>query len=531
MNRFPIWKGKRIGRYDDRLILRSVIFFALTVAALSVFTIWMTERNILLRIFLLFLITVLCLLDLFYKWKSGSMVDIRNRQAMSRMLLENRWFETEPLQRYRSGGRMERITYFPALYYRRKNRHIYVTVKITMGKYQDKLLHLEEKLETGLNCELVKKDTKDIWVRYEFLTGVEKSRIDIQDVKAENGELAFGTVDTWLIWNLTKGKVHATDYTNAARTMLFNIHTLEWDKELLEYFNIPENMLPQVKPSSCIYGETDKSVFGSSIIIAGAAGDQQSALFGQCCFNPGEVKNTYGTGCFLLMNTGNNPIYSDNGLLTTLAAGSTKDKPEYALEGSVFVAGAVVQWLRDELRMIKDAASTKEYAMKVENTAGVYIVPAFSGLGAPYWNPYARGTVVGLTRGTKKEHFIRAALESIAYQADDVIRAMEKSADIKLSGLKVDGGASANEFLMQFQSDITGESVIRPSCIETTALGAAYLAGLATGYWKDKDEIKKNWRLGAEYDARMSPDERRKLLKNWKHAVNSALFWAEAAEK
>ena len=237
--------------------------------------------------------------------------------------------------------------------------------------------------------------------------------------------------------------------------MLFNIHTLEWDKELLEYFNIPENMLPQVKPSSCIYGETDKSVFGSSIIIAGAAGDQQSALFGQCCFNPGEVKNTYGTGCFLLMNTGNNPIYSDNGLLTTLAAGSTKDKPEYALEGSVFVAGAVVQWLRDELRMIKDAASTKEYAMKVENTAGVYIVPAFSGLGAPYWNPYARGTVVGLTRGTKKEHFIRAALESIAYQADDVIRAMEKSADIKLSGLKVDGGASANEFLMQFQSDIT----------------------------------------------------------------------------
>lgn len=226
--------------------------------------------------------------------------------------------------------------------------------------------------------------------------------------KAENGELAFGTVDTWLIWNLTKGKVHATDYTNAARTMLFNIHTLEWDKELMEYFNIPENMLPQVKPSSCIYGETDKSVFGSSIIIAGAAGDQQSALFGQCCFNPGEVKNTYGTGCFLLMNTGNNPIYSDNGLLTTLAAGSTKDKPEYALEGSVFVAGAVVQWLRDELRMIKDAASTKEYAMKVENTAGVYIVPAFSGLGAPYWNPYARGTVVGLTRGTKKRTFYKS---------------------------------------------------------------------------------------------------------------------------
>ena len=378
------------------------------------------------------------------------------------------------------------------------------------------------KKKTGLIPDAYFSATKIAWI----LDNVDGAR-----EKAENGELAFGTVDTWLIWNLTKGKVHATDYTNAARTMLFNIHTLEWDKELMEYFNIPENMLPQVKPSSCIYGETDKSVFGSSIIIAGAAGDQQSALFGQCCFNPGEVKNTYGTGCFLLMNTGNNPIYSDNGLLTTLAAGSTKDKPEYALEGSVFVAGAVVQWLRDELRMIKDAASTKEYAMKVENTAGVYIVPAFSGLGAPYWNPYARGTVVGLTRGTKKEHFIRAALESIAYQADDVIRAMEKSADIKLSGLKVDGGASANEFLMQFQSDITGESVIRPSCIETTALGAAYLAGLATGYWKDKDEIKKNWRLGAEYDAHMSTDERRKLLKNWKHAVNSALFWAEAAEK
>ena len=337
------------------------------------------------------------------------------------------------------------------------------------------------KKKTGLIPDAYFSATKIAWI----LDNVDGAR-----EKAENGELAFGTVDTWLIWNLTKGKVHATDYTNAARTMLFNIHTLEWDKELLEYFNIPE-----------------------------------------CCFNPGEVKNTYGTGCFLLMNTGNNPIYSDNGLLTTLAAGSTKDKPEYALEGSVFVAGAVVQWLRDELRMIKDAASTKEYAMKVENTAGVYIVPAFSGLGAPYWNPYARGTVVGLTRGTKKEHFIRAALESIAYQADDVIRAMEKSADIKLSGLKVDGGASANEFLMQFQSDITGESVIRPSCIETTALGAAYLAGLATGYWKDKDEIKKNWRLGAEYDAHMSPDERRKLLKNWKHAVNSALFWAEAAEK
>ena len=375
---------------------------------------------------------------------------------------------------------------------------------------------------TGLIPDAYFSASKIAWI-LDHVTGARE--------KAEAGDLLFGTVDTWLIWNLTKGAVHVTDYTNASRTMMFDIHNLRWDDNILDYFHIPKSMLPEVRPSSCVYGCTDLSLLGGKIPIAGAAGDQQAALFGQCCFNPGEVKNTYGTGCFLLMNTGNNPIYSDNGLLTTLAAGSTKDKPEYALEGSVFVAGAVVQWLRDELRMIKDAASTKEYAMKVENTAGVYIVPAFSGLGAPYWNPYARGTVVGLTRGTKKEHFIRAALESIAYQADDVIRAMEKSADIKLSGLKVDGGASANEFLMQFQSDITGESVIRPSCIETTALGAAYLAGLATGYWKDKDEIKKNWRLGAEYDAHMSTDERRKLLKNWKHAVNSALFWAEAAEK
>ena len=320
-----------------------------------------------------------------------------------------------------------------------------------------------------------------------------------------------------------------------------DMETLKFIKSLLttDYYHI--SLSTDVVGVECAVAMKNAYALGVSLAVGlaekrdGEIGavhyNSQAALFGQGCFEKGDVKNTYGTGCFLLMNTGNNPIYSDNGLLTTLAAGSTKDKPEYALEGSVFVAGAVVQWLRDELRMIKDAASTKEYAMKVENTAGVYIVPAFSGLGAPYWNPYARGTVVGLTRGTKKEHFIRAALESIAYQADDVIRAMEKSADIKLSGLKVDGGASANEFLMQFQSDITGESVIRPSCIETTALGAAYLAGLATGYWKDKDEIKKNWRLGAEYDAHMSPDERRKLLKNWKHAVNSALFWAEAAEK
>ena len=377
------------------------------------------------------------------------------------------------------------------------------------------------KAKTGLVPDAYFSATKIAWI----LSNVAGAR-----KKAEEGRLLFGTVDTWLIWKLTGGAVHVTDYTNASRTMLFDIHNRCWDKELLEKFNIPEVMLPIVKPSSCIYGYTDPSVLAGNIAIAGAAGDQQAALFGQCCFEPGEVKNTYGTGCFLLMNTGDKPVESKHGLITTIAAGSD-DQLHYALEGSVFTGGAIVQWLRDEMRLIRSSSQSEDYARMVNDTNGVYIVPAFSGLGAPYWNPYARGTVVGLTRGTKKEHFIRAALESIAYQADDVIRAMEKSADIKLSGLKVDGGASANEFLMQFQSDITGESVIRPSCIETTALGAAYLAGLATGYWKDKYEIKKNWRLGAEYDAHMSPDERRKLLKNWKHAVNSALFWAEAAEK
>ena len=375
--------------------------------------------------------------------------------------------------------------------------------------------------KTGLVPDAYFSATKIEWI-LDQVPGARK--------RAQEGELLFGTVDCWLVWKLTGGAVHATDYTNASRTMLFNIHTLEWDKELLEYFNIPQSMLPKVLPSSCIYGKTDPEVTGGAIPIAGIAGDQQAALFGQCCFEPGDVKNTYGTGCFLLMNTGAEPVSSDHGLVTTIAAGSPGEV-QYALEGSVFVAGATIQWLRDELWMIRSASETESLCQSVEDTAGSYLVPAFTGLGAPYWNPYARGTVVGLTRGTKKEHFIRAALESIAYQADDVIRAMEKSADIKLSGLKVDGGASANEFLMQVQSDITGESVIRPSCIETTALGAAYLAGLATGYWKDKDEIKKNWRLDAEYDAHMSPDERRKLLKNWKHAVNSALFWAEAAEK
>lgn len=343
--------------------------------------------------------------------------------------------------------------------------------------------------------------------------------------KAEAGDLIFGTVDTWLIWNLTKGAVHVTDFTNASRTMLFDIHSLCWDEEILARFRIPASMLPEVKPSSCIFGNTDPLVFGESIPIAGAAGDQQSALFGQCCFEQGEVKNTYGTGCFLLMNTGHHAIASQAGLLTTIAA-SAGMEVEYALEGSVFVAGAAVQWLRDSMRMIKTAAQTEEYALGAQDTAGVYMVPAFAGMGAPYWNQYARGTIVGLTRGCSKEHFIRAALESIAYQTSDVLRAMEQDSGLKLKSLRVDGGASANDFLMQFQADIIGTPVHRPKCIETTALGAAYLAGLATGYWKNKAEIRENWQMGNVFKPSMEEERRLGLLKGWKKAVNCALYWA-----
>ena len=343
---------------------------------------------------------------------------------------------------------------------------------------------------------------------------------------AEAGKLLFGTVDTWLIWNLTKGAVHVTDYTNASRTMLFDIHKLCWDQEILDYFKIPRSMLPEVKPSSYIYGHTDVSVLGGKIPIAGAAGDQQAALFGQCCFEPGDVKNTYGTGCFLLMNTGHRAVQSQNGLLTTIAAGSS-EKVEYALEGSVFVAGAAIQWLRDVLRMIKTAPQSEEYATRTEDTGGVYVVPAFAGMGAPYWNPYARGTIVGITRGCTKEHFIRATLESIAYQTADVLRAMEKDAEIYLKSIKVDGGASANDFLMQFQADIMDTQVRRPRCIETTALGAAYLAGLATGYYKDKEEIRANWQLGKTFEPKMDVMKRLELLKGWKKAVRCALIWSE----
>ncbi len=344
--------------------------------------------------------------------------------------------------------------------------------------------------------------------------------------RAERGELAFGTVDTWLIWNLTKGAVHVTDYTNASRTMLFDIHRLDWDDEILEYFHIPKSMLPKVHPSSFVYGSTDPSVLGGGIPIAGAAGDQQAALFGQCCFSKGDVKNTYGTGCFLLMNTGHEAIDSKSGLLTTIAA-STDRNVEYALEGSVFVAGAGVQWLRDSMRMIKTAAQSGEYCEAVEDTAGVYVVPAFAGMGAPYWNQYARGTIVGITRGCTKEHFIRATLESIAYQTSDVLRAMEQDSGIHLNSLKVDGGASANDFLMQFQSDIVKTRVDRPRCIETTALGAAYLAGLATGYWKDKDHIRENWQIGKVFTPSMDAGRREALLKGWKRAVKCALVWAQ----
>lgn len=347
--------------------------------------------------------------------------------------------------------------------------------------------------------------------------------------KAENGELLFGTVDTWLIWNLTKGRVHITDYTNASRTMLYDIHNLCWCRELLEYFNIPESMLPEVKPSSCVYAESDPSILGGAIPIAGAAGDQQAALFGQCCFEPGEAKNTYGTGCFLLMNTGSKAIMSENGLLTTIAAG-TDGSVCYALEGSVFVAGAAIQWLRNGMRLIRDAAQSEKYALSVSDSDGVYIVPAFTGLGAPYWDQYARGTVVGLTRGCTKEHFIRATLESINYQVADVLGVMQEESGIYLKALKVDGGASANNFLMQFQADILNTPVHRPDVIETTSLGAAYLAGLATGYWSGKDEILANWKLGRSFEPAMAEDVRNSKIKGWHRAVKCARIWAEDRE-
>ncbi len=376
------------------------------------------------------------------------------------------------------------------------------------------------KKTTGLVPDAYFSASKVKWI----LDNVEGARAD-----AEAGNLLFGTVDTWLIWKLTGGRVFVTDYTNASRTMMFDIHRCQWDEHILETLGIPKSMLPTVRPSSCVYGETCPEILGSPVRIAGAAGDQQAALFGQCCFNPGDVKNTYGTGCFLLMNTGHEPVISSNGLVTTIAA-SCSEQVQYALEGSVFVAGASIQWLRDAMRMIDTAGQSEILASVVDDSDEVYVVPAFTGLGAPYWNPYARGTVVGLTRGTENKHFVRATLESIAYQTYDVLKSMEQDMGIKLHALKVDGGAAANGLLMQFQSDILGCDVLKPLCLETTALGAAYLAGLAVGYWKNKEEICSNWQLKTTYNPQMDEALVKHKLKGWHRAVRCALYWASDSE-
>ena len=344
--------------------------------------------------------------------------------------------------------------------------------------------------------------------------------------RANAGKLLFGTIDTWLIWKLTGGTVHVTDHTNASRTMLYNIRELCWDEELLALLDVPACILPEVKPSSYVYGITEFELYGGEIPIAGAAGDQQCALFGQCCFEPGQMKNTYGTGCFLLMNTGREIVESKNGLVTTIGVGY-EDHVEYALEGSIFVAGAAVQWLRDELGVVSNAAESQEYAEKVPDTAGGYVVPAFTGLGAPYWNQQARGAIVGITRGFSRAHLVRATLESLAYQTYDIARAMERDSGIRIGELKVDGGACANDFLMQFQSDITGCDVYRPRCIETTALGAAYLAGLAVGYWDSLEDVKNNWAIDKVFTSKMEEERRVKLLDGWHRAVKCALAWAE----
>jgi len=371
--------------------------------------------------------------------------------------------------------------------------------------------------KTGLPIDAYFSATKIHWI----LENVEGAR-----KRAEDGELLFGTIETWLIWKLTMGRVHITDYSNASRTMLFNISTLEWDREILDELNIPPCMLPEPRPSSEVYGMTDGTIFGGEIPISGAAGDQQAALFGQTCFTEGEAKNTYGTGCFLLMNTGTKPVFSRNGLVTTIAWG-INGYLNYALEGSVFVAGAAIQWLRDELRLIDESADSEWMARKVNDTNGVYLVPAFVGLGAPYWDPYARGTLVGLTRGSNKYHIIRATLESLAYQSNDVLKAMEEDSGIRLSSLKVDGGACANNFLMQFQADIINVPVKRPVAIETTALGAAYLAGLATGYWKNKEDVMENWQVSRIFHPEMQDSVRNELLNGWSKAIRASLGWAK----
>ncbi|MCR5385690.1 MAG: glycerol kinase GlpK [Treponema sp.] len=377
---------------------------------------------------------------------------------------------------------------------------------------------LEKKIQqkTGLIIDAYFSATKLKWI----LDNVKGAR-----ERAEKGELLFGTVETWLIWKLTKGKVHVTDYSNASRTMMFNINTLKWDDDILKELNIPKCMLPTPLPSSYVYGETDKSFFGSKIKIAGAGGDQQCALFGQTCFNKGEAKNTYGTGCFMLMNTGTKPVFSKNGLLTTIAWG-LNGKVNYALEGSVYVAGASIQWLRDEMHIIDSAPEADYMASRVSDTNGCYVVPAFTGLAAPYWDQYARGTVVGLTRGVNKYHFVRATLESIAYSTYDLAVQMEKDLGSKIKSLKVDGGASRSDILMQIQSDLLDKELYKPVCVETTAMGAAYLAGLAVGYWKSTDEIKKNWKVEKIYKSTITASDREQRIKGWHKAVKHALDWA-----
>jgi len=382
---------------------------------------------------------------------------------------------------------------------------------------REKGLTQQFRQKTGLVIDAYFSGTKVKWI----LDNVPHAR-----ERAEKGELLFGTVETWLIWKLTKGAVHVTDYSNASRTMLFNIHTLDWDEEILAELNIPRCMLPEAKPSGYLYGLSDPSFLGGSIPIAGAAGDQQAALFGQTCFEPGAAKNTYGTGCFLLMNTGEQPVFSENGLVTTIAWG-LDGKVNYALEGSIFVAGAAIQWLRDEMRLIDSASDSEYMARKVEDTNGCYVVPAFTGLGAPHWDQYARGTIVGITRGVNKYHIIRATLESIAYQVNDVLTAMKADSGIELSALKVDGGASANDFLMQSQADIINAPVMRPRCVETTAMGAAYLAGLTVGYWTDKAEVMKNWAVDKTFESTLQHAEREKKIKGWNKAVRYAFDWAK----
>ncbi len=382
---------------------------------------------------------------------------------------------------------------------------------------KDKGLVDKVRAKTGLVIDAYFSGTKIRWI-LENVPGVRE--------RAEAGELLFGTVDTWLIWKLSGGKVHVTDYSNASRTMLYNIIDLKWDEELLAELNIPASMLPEVKPSSCVYGTADPALLGGPIPIAGAAGDQQAALFGQTCFTAGEAKNTYGTGTFMLMNTGETPVFSQNGLVTTIAWG-LDGKVNYALEGSVFIAGAAIQWLRDEMRLVDTSPDSEYLATRVPDTNGCYVVPAFAGLGAPHWDQYARGTVVGITRGVNKYHFVRATLESLAYQTRDILVAMQADSGIKLSALKVDGGASANNFLMQFQADINDAPVHRPACVETTAMGAAYLAGLAVGYWASKEDVIKNWQISKIFDPAMDPAHREEICAGWAKAVKCSFGWAK----